>query len=265
MKIDVIVLAGARNNDKLKDVSDTPHEALIPIHGRPMVDFVFEALRDTPAVGSIGVVGPEDLRPYLDPDMELIPAGDKYIDNIMRGVRHFSDRDRILLVTADIPFIHRPALEDFLERCGDRTADIYYPVVSQEANEKRFPGVRRTYFTVKEGTFTGGNIMLVSTAAMVRCQPTVEKIVDSRKKPWEMFRLLGPVFILRALFKKLALRDIERRVKKLVDVVGVTVISPYPEIGTDVDKPSDWELACQQLAKEQPGRKEEPQCEEVKG
>ena len=217
MKTDVIVLAGARNNGKLMEVSDTPHEALIPIQGRPMVEYVFQALRSTPDIDRIGVVGPEELRPILDPDMELVLAGDTYIENIMRGVRHFRDRKRILLVTADIPFIHRGALEDFLQRCGDREADIYYPVVSKEANEERFPGVQRTYFTIKDGTFTGGNIMMVSPEAVIRCQPTVEKIVNSRKKPWEMFRLLGPIFILRALFKRLTLKDIEHRVKKMVD------------------------------------------------
>ncbi len=248
MKIDAIVLAGSENKGKLTEISSCRYEALIPIHGRSMISYVIAALRTSEKVGNIAVVGPGELRSSLAEDIALVPSADSFSDNIQRGVGHFSHRERVLLVTSDIPLLHREALEDFLQRCGDFSKDIYYPIVSREANERRFPGVPRTYVRTKDGVFTGGNIMLVSPAAVRECKDTVERIVALRKKPWILFRMLGFWFIVRFVFRRAALREFERRVEEILDVKASAVVSPYPEIGTDVDKPADWALACRELA-----------------
>jgi hypothetical protein len=41
----------------------------------------------------------------------------------------------------------------------------------------------------------------------------------------------------------LSLENAEKAVSKMVGVKGTAIVSPYPEIGIDVDKYSDLELA----------------------
>jgi len=43
-KVDAVVLAGQRNDGALRDVSSVPFEGDIPIAGRPMIDWVLDAL-----------------------------------------------------------------------------------------------------------------------------------------------------------------------------------------------------------------------------
>ena len=61
MKVEAVVLAGAKNRGKLHEVSDAPHEALIPIVGRPMVHHVLDALKASAFVDRIILVA---LRKY---------------------------------------------------------------------------------------------------------------------------------------------------------------------------------------------------------
>lgn len=248
MKIDAFVLAGAKNNGRLREISDVNEEALIPIHGRPMLQYVLDALQSSNMIGEIAVGGPEELRPFLPDAVTLVPAQGSFSENVQVGAEYYRDKERTLLVTSDIPFLHKEAVEDFLQRCADHQADVYYPIVSKEANDQRFPGVTRTYFTIREGVFTGGNMLLIHPQTIIDCAGTVQQVVELRKKPLKMFQLLGPLFILRFLFRRLSLPDVEKRVQAIFGVNGKGIISPYPEIGTDVDKPSDWHLACRELS-----------------
>ena len=71
----------------------------------------------------------------------------------------------------------------------------------------------------------------------------MDRVLTLRKKPWKLAQLLGFSFMLKFFMQRLSLAELEKRVSQLLGVKGVAIISPYPEIGTDVDKPSDFELA----------------------
>ena len=102
------------------------------------------------------------------------------------GAEALKNSPQVLVVTSDIPFIHKEAIEDFLDRCADLQADLYYPIISKEANEQVFPGCIRTYVTLKEGTFTGGNMVLSTPRLLSNSKALVEKVVIFRKKPWRL-------------------------------------------------------------------------------
>lgn len=244
MKVEAIVLAGASNRGALGSVSDASHEALILLEGRPMIDYVIDALRASPSIARILVVGPAaslaqccDLR-----GVELCDAGGSLVENLQIGIERLNPTGPVLVVTSDIPLIHPEAVEDFVRRCEDLSADIYYPIVSKEVNEARFPGMRRTYVRLKEGTFTGGNLVLLRPEIVASCRDMIAQAVAMRKNPLQLSRLLGFAFILKLLFNRLTLREIEERVRLILGFRGVAIISPYPEVGIDVDKPEDLRL-----------------------
>ncbi|OUM93946.1 MAG: hypothetical protein BAA04_13475 [Firmicutes bacterium ZCTH02-B6] len=261
--IAALVLAGAPNRGPLASVSDSPYEALIEIEGRPMIAYVLDALRQAPSIGPIGIVGPvEELAAALDvKDEQLISPVGSLLDNLEHGARALlgegsAGRERLLVITSDIPLVTTEAIEDFVERCrrrdkeagGPGSLDAFYPMVSRESSEARFPSGRRTYVSLREGVYTGGNCVLLSPEVLLKQRPLFEQAVALRKDPVGMARLLGLGFIIKFLMRRLSAADIERVVRQKLGINGAIIPVPYAEIGFDVDKPKDLELARRALA-----------------
>lgn len=248
--VDAVVLAGSSNDGPLKDCSPARYEALIPVGAKSMVEYVVEALLKARGIGRILVIGPtEDLTPLLEGERVAVvdPAGG-IMENIEAGIRRLSGGRRVLLVTSDIPMLTPRAVENFLDLCGDMSGDLYYPIISREVVEIKYPSTRRTYVNLREGVFTGGNLFLLNPEVFSRCLENGQRIIHLRKSPLNLCRLLGVGFILKFLLRSLTLAEAERKVSELLGrIKGVVVISKYPEVGVDIDKPRDLELACKAL------------------
>ncbi|KKM09312.1 hypothetical protein SY88_19270 [Clostridiales bacterium PH28_bin88] len=245
MKVDAIILAGSSNDGKLRECSDAANEALITIGERIMVDFVVTALRESRYVERIAIVGPvEELARYFShiPDLVLAQPGRTAMQSVENGITVLALRRRVLVVTSDIPLISPDAIDDFISRCGDQQADLYYPIVPKEVNEAKYPGVKRTYVKLREGTFTGGNLFLVNPGIVHQVMQKAEELVRLRKSPVALARAVGFSVILKYLLKLLSVPEAERKVSRMLGIRGVVVVSHYPEVGIDVDKPSDLEL-----------------------
>src|SRR5579875_2873304 len=164
-----VVLAGQSNDGRLGDFPDVSYEALIPIHGRAMVDYVLEALRRSPSVTAVTLVGPR----VGDEAIRVVSPGPSLFDNIERGLRDLPPDDPVLVATADSPLITPGIVEAFLEeaaRLGD--VDMIYPIIPESSIVGAWPGIQRTYFRFAEGVFTGGNLFLV--------RPRVASVLRSR-------------------------------------------------------------------------------------
>ncbi|MDU4960857.1 MAG: nucleotidyltransferase family protein [Sporomusaceae bacterium] len=247
---DAIILAGGENKKKFLGLSSQPYEALIEIAGQPMVAFVARALAASGSVNRIFVVGPEaELRrcAFATP-VNILAGGNTIMETIQIGMAALGHRDKVLVATADIPLLTAEAVNDFLAQCSGADADFYYPIISKEMNERRFPATRRTYVRLREGTFTGGNIFLVNPDIVTRSLAVANRIIENRKRPLTLCGILGWGFVLNFLTGRLRLREVEQRVSELLKLRGAVVHSPYPELGIDVDKPSDLELVRAAIA-----------------
>lgn len=245
--IDALILAGAANSGKLKDASSQSAEALIEVHGRPMVWYVVNTLLLSERIGRVLVVGPPEIAQLefgerANGRVEFALSGEHMVENMLRGIEHLAGERQVLIVTSDIPLLTVEAVDDFISRCAAKSADLYYPIVTQEANEAKYPGVERTYVHLKEGTFTGGNLALVSPQVLKRAKSVIEQAFAMRKKPVQLARLLGFRFILKLIVRRLSVHEIEARAARILGCNGVAIISPYPELGIDIDKPSDLAL-----------------------
>lgn len=250
--VDAIILAGAKNTGPLKECSNSPYEAGIEIAGRPMVELVVAALLKVKRVNRIIVVVPEGiLSPVVRERVwKVVSPGETMVDSLI-GAFEASEPDApVLVVTSDIPMISPEAVDDFLDRCDRRPAEVYYSFVSKEANELKYPGVQRTYVKLKDGTYTGGNIVLIHPKVVREHRKRLIQAVALRKQPLKLCRLLGLIFFVKLLFGQLTVAEIERRVERILHLQGAGIISPFPEVGIDVDKPSDLELARKALAQQ---------------
>ncbi|MCG0277894.1 MAG: nucleotidyltransferase family protein [Thermanaeromonas sp.] len=218
-------------------------EALLPVGGRPMVTWVIGALRKSGYLEELVLVGPPDLSELArEEGVRWVLAGSTAVESALNGYQALQGSQWILLSTADLPLLTPEAVRDFLERCFKAEADLYYPIVTRQSVEEKFKGARRTYVRLREGTFTGGNLALIRGDTFTSCALKGEKLVKLRKSPLGLARQIGPLFILKFILGRLTLAEAERSFSRLLGVRGTAVITPYPEIGVDVDKPEDWEL-----------------------
>ncbi|MDD4568621.1 MAG: NTP transferase domain-containing protein [Tepidanaerobacteraceae bacterium] len=237
-----LILAGTQEDSPLSEIH--PNKALIKIHDKEMVVYIVEALKNVEFIDTIAVVGSkEELSPIKDRVDIIVDGGTSLTDNIQKGSDIFSDEEMILILTSDIPMITAEAVRDFVEKAITLDAEFCYPVVLKEENEKKYPGVKRTYVKIKDGTFTGGNVILVRAGTVKTCINQAKAFMAYRKKPWKLAKILGISFVFKLLIGTLTIDQLEKRVSALFGIKARAVISPYPEIGTDVDKHSDLELA----------------------
>lgn len=244
--VDAVVLAGSSNDGPLRECSEVRYEALIPIGEKIMVQYVVEALLGCDKVRRVLVVGPvAELSPFLAGErVSVIESRNGIMENIEAGLMSSLDSGRVLLVTSDIPMLTTQAVEDFLELCGDMSGDLYYPIISKPVVESKFPTTRRTYVNLKEGVFTGGNLFLINPAVFKKCVENGQKIISLRKSPLGLSRLIGFGFVLKFLMRSLSITEAEKKVSQLLGrIKGIVVMSKYPEVGVDVDKPADLSLA----------------------
>ncbi len=240
--VDALILAGASNSGQLSECSPVLNKALIDVGSKTLLEYVVDALKASLGIGRIVVVGPNKLiRERIGGDAIdiIVESGDSFIDNIIIGLDAFEGAQQILMVTSDIPLLTPAAVDDFLERCSQREAQVYYSVISKETVEKRYPGTKRTYVRLADGEFTGGNVALVSLDVIRSLKSVLKKVTQMRKKPWQLGTLLGARCMMKFLLGTLSIDDIERRVEKAFNFKGAAIITPYPEIGVDVDKPED--------------------------
>ena len=249
MKIDAVVLAGKGNTGKLAAESQEEFEANIDIAGKPMVKYILDVLAAVPRVGDVYLVGPrKGLARYEGGQVRLVDPGSSLFENAQIGLNK-AQTECVLVCASDIPLVTTAIMDEFLDQCTGSSADFCYPISSKEDCDRVYPGVERTYVTLKEGTFTGGNVFFVRKAVVQRSWPMVEKMIAYRKKPLKMVSVLGIGLLVKLLLKSARVSEFERRVGDILQMKPKAIVNASPEIGVDVDKPSDLALCRRILAK----------------
>lgn len=241
-KINAIVLAGDSKNEAVKD--GVNNKSFLTIRGKWMVEYVVEAIRLSPYIDKISIVGPvKKLERKLGEkvDYYVEERGDIF-DNLEAGLEPFDKNGYVLVATSDIPMIREEIVNDFIRRCDDIKADLCYPIVEKHVNDDKYPGFHRTYVKMREGIFTGGNIFYVNAGIIKPCAEFARKVIAYRKKPWKTGKLLGIRFLIMLLTGMLSISSVEERIWQLLNIRAVAIISPFPELANDLDKSSDLEM-----------------------
>ncbi len=236
--MNAVVLAGGSAEDPLAKRYAVATKALVPIGGRPMVAHVLQALVGSGVIERIVFVGPggKDLAPSPD---EVIEDQGALLKNLEVALEHLPE-GRFLVVTADVPLVNDEAVRWVVENAPN--AGLVYPIIPKEAIEARWPGMRRTYVRFVEGVFTGGNLLVVDRTLLRKAMPIIRRVIELRKRPLSLARLVGFPVLLRLIFGRLGLSWMEARASQVVGVSIRALITPHPEIGVDVDKEDDLQF-----------------------
>lgn len=236
--MEAIVLAGGQIPAALASATGTGERALIEIEGRTLLDCVLDSLRETTPITRIICVATPLALASLPDDIVGIAAGETMTGNLLLGARE-AKSERILIVTADAPLVTGRTWMQFIDGAQVNRLEAAYPIVRREDCETQFPGGKRTYATLADGVFTGGNAFLLPKSRLESLEKLIERAFAARKNPFALARMLGLRFIARALTKKLTLGEVETKISQLLGCHGGAVIVPDASIAFDVDKAED--------------------------
>jgi len=236
--VDALVLAGGDGRGLDPEM---PAKGLFRLAGKPMVQWVLEALRAASTVREIVVVLPPG---YDSSEWEhlcdhIARSDGSFADNIAAGLEHLRKDISVVGVTSDIPTLTPDSIDDLVTQTRELGADVSYPLIREEVVLAQFPAAERTFVKLKGGRVTGGNAMVFDPTHFTRLRDFTQGMFDARKNPLKMARLVGPKFAIKLSAGQLEPVDVEKRLTKLLGLKGVAVYSPYACIGADVDKPAD--------------------------
>jgi len=60
-------------------------------------------------------------------------------------------------------------------------AFLYYPFIKKELILKKFPQAVRSYATLKEGTFCGGNMVIIGSSLFKENEKLLDEVFQNRK------------------------------------------------------------------------------------
>ncbi|MCL6613439.1 MAG: nucleotidyltransferase family protein [Firmicutes bacterium] len=219
------------------------YRAGLVVGGRSLLEQALRALAGLPDLGRVVLVGPEELVPeeYRLTIAEVLRPGDDLFTNLKRGLAVLPVDEPVLVLSSDLPLLTRAALLDFVRQCGKREAEVYYPIIRREIYEEAYPGSRRTYVRVRDGTFTGGNVALLTPAAFLRHEKLFARAIAHRKHPLRLAPLLGLGLLPRLFLRSLTVAEIEARVAARLGLRAAAIESRFSEMGFDVDTEADLE------------------------
>jgi CTP:molybdopterin cytidylyltransferase MocA len=253
--IDAVVTAGGvpRPDQPLYALTQGKPKAMLPIAGRPMVQWVLDALNAAETVRRIVVVGlgADDTAGLSSrKEMAFVANQGSLIANTEAGVKKVGQDENAkhaLVVSADIPALEGAHVDWIARACAETDHEIYYGLLSEADMEKRFPGSKRSYFKLKEGKFCGSDINMFSTGLVGHYHPAWHTIVDSRKSILKQASLIGFDTLLIMALGQMTIPEALRRAKTKLGVNGRVLLIPYAEAGMDVDKPRQYELVKRDL------------------
>jgi GTP:adenosylcobinamide-phosphate guanylyltransferase len=222
-------------------------KALLDINGKPMIQWVLDALEASPSVEHTVIIGlPPDfiLKPGVKPRSFLADRGG-LLQNLQAGVRKVAELNpearHILASASDIPAL-TPEVAEWAIGNATTDDDVYYSVITRKVMEKRYPGSRRTYLKLRDCELCGGDLNVIKVSAVTGRDVLWEKLIASRKSPFKQASLLGYDLLAAILLHLVTLEGLIKTVSKRLNIKGRAVVCPYASIGMDVDKPHQLEI-----------------------
>ncbi|GFR35380.1 nucleotidyltransferase family protein [Thermobrachium celere] len=240
--VNALILAGDRGEDGVS-------KALLRIGQKYMIEYIIDALNGCANVKDIYIVCDENVENKISSKVKgCIRPREGIIENIQAASEYIKDKNTPLIIcTADIPLVSSEAVDDFVIECESKNIDVGYPIIDKRLNDVKYPDVKRTYVKMKEGTYTGGNIIYIKMEVIDKFTDKAKQLVQYRKKPLKMSRILGITFLLRLALGKLTIPAVESKIGRMFDVNGKAILTKYPEIGNDVDKQEDIDFVKKYL------------------
>ena len=255
--MDAIITAGGipQPGDPLYTYSKGDSKALIEIAGKPMVQWVLDALGDAKKVDNVILIG-------LSPKSELtckkplhyISNQGRMLANIVAGVNKAIELNKkseyVLMVSSDIPALKSDMVDWLVKTTMQTRDDLYYGVCPREVMETRFPTSKRTFTKLKDMEVCGADINVIHVSMTTDHLDTWEELIGNRKSPLRQAAVIGWDTLFQLFTHQFTLQGLVERASERIGIKGRAIIWSQAEPCMDVDKPHQLELMREDFARQ---------------
>lgn len=256
--MDAILAAGGtpEPGEPLYEYTQGKPKALLDIHGKPMAQWVLDALNGAASIENIVIVGLDESSGLTSSKIAAyIPSEGGLLENLFAGIKKNLEinphAEHVLWVSSDIPTINASIVDWVVNKSLETEHDVYYNVIRREVMEARFPASKRSYVKLRDMEVCGGDMNVIRTVTVAGRNELWERIVAARKNPFKQASLIGYDTLIMLMLRLVTLEKAVRMVTSRLRVSGRAVVCPYAEVGMDVDKPNQLDMIRTDLARRQ--------------
>lgn len=254
--MDAVVVAGGipLPEDSLYPYTQGNSKALLDIAGKPMVQWVLDALSGAKSIENVILMGLSAKSGVTcEKPLHFLSNQGRMLANIVAGIEKSQqlnpDNEYVMVVSSDVPAIKPEMIDWLVESCLETHDDLYYGVVPREVMEARYPNSKRTFTRLKGIEVCGADINVTHVRmADEEYLDTWQQLIGNRKNPLLQARVIGLDTLFQIIFRQLTIQDIVERVMARIGVRGRAIIWEHAEAGMDVDKPHQLELLRADMA-----------------
>jgi GTP:adenosylcobinamide-phosphate guanylyltransferase len=255
--MDAIVTAGGipQPGDPLYEFSNGSSKALIDVAGKPMVQWVLDALGNSTKVDNVIVIGvsPKSGLTCTKP-LHYISNQGRMLANIVAGVNKSIELNKkneyVLIVSSDIPAIKGEMVDWLVETTMETKDDLYYGVCPQDVMETRYPESHRTYTKLKDMNVCGADMNVIHVSMATTHLDTWEQLIGSRKSPLRSAAVIGFDILFRMFIRQITLQELVEKASARIGIKGRAIFWSQAEPCMDVDKPHQLEIMREDLARQ---------------
>ena len=219
----------------------TDVKALVRVGGKPIIASVVDALRRTPEIGAIRVVGPAAARQCVsgvDEWIDELPTGEENLMAALRAAR----TERIVMSASDLPFVTPSSFAGLMDKVGP-DLDAGYPIFKREEFLAAYPDGRSKFAALADGSWTGGSAFVLNRSPFLRDERVLARSFGARKSLYALASLLGPVLLARFAFGVLRIGDVESRASHVLGARVKAITGCDPALAMDLDDLGDFAYA----------------------
>ncbi len=253
--MDAIVTAGGipLPDEPLYSYTQGHSKALVDMAGKPMIQWVLDALSESNKIDNIIIMGMSEKNCLkTSKPTHYLPNEGRMLANIVSGIQKIlelnSKTEYALIVSSDIPGLRGEMVDWLVGEIEKTPADIYYGVIQKEVMEKRYPDSRRTWTHLKDMDVCGADINAVHVSMATEHLDTWEELIGKRKSPLKQAATIGVSTLILMLLRQLNLDALVKRVSDRIGIRGKAIVWFWAEAGMDVDKPHQLEIMRKDMA-----------------
>lgn len=254
-RMEAILLAGGipQPDQPLYQECHGRSKALIDVAGKPMAQWLLDALSGTDEITQATIigVGPSSGL-YCEKPLTFLPDNGGLLENILQGLAHVRasspETTYVLLASTDIPTVTAEIIGWRLAAARQGNADLDYVVVERSTMEARFPESNRSYVKLRDVQVCGGDLNVINVNLAEKTD-IWDRLIAARKSARRQAALVGYDLLLQLLTRQITLKGAEQKVSRRLGINGRVVLSPYAELAMDIDKPGQLDLVRRELAR----------------
>lgn len=255
-----VILAGERpGGSALSQAFNLPSSVMVPVAGKPCIQRVIEAIKDSEWAQGGLICGPtpdvleksEDFQQLLkDPCFKWHPPATGPALSAFQAVKTLSHYPT-LLTAGDHALLTGEIVDHFCSQVQAMSEyDFVIGFVPHPLVQAAFPESKRTVLKFSDGGYCGSNLFAILNPNGMKALSFWRQAEADRKHPWRVARRFGVVALLRYLLKRLSLTDALDSLSEASGCAIGFVKVNFARAAVDVDSVEDQILAEHILAEQ---------------